>query len=219
MALREIRKIGDEILLKRSKEVKKLTPRIVELIEDMFDTMHEAGGIGIAAPQVGVLKRIAIIDAIPEATEEDLSEEATEEDISEEEKDVKGDGEGDISDDVNAGGCGDCKDVLDTDDAEDENLGEPLVLINPVIIKSEGDHADEEGCLSVPGKRGKVTRPNKITVKAFDENMEEYELECEGLLARAICHEIDHLNGVLYVDLVEDGLHDIEEDSKESPDE
>ena len=204
MAIREIRTIGDAILLKKSKEVREITPRIIELIEDTFDTMHEAGGIGIAAPQVGVLKRIAIIDAIPEAKEDSA-------DVDDSDSTSNSDEES--------------SDVLDTDDTEytidieDEKLGGPLILINPVIINSEGAHKDEEGCLSVPGKRGAVTRPNKITVKAFNENMEEFELDCEGLLARAICHEIDHLNGVLYVDLAEDGLHDIEEDSEENPNE
>lgn len=151
MAIRTIREIGDEILTKTSKPVSKLTLRTKVLIDDMFDTMYESGGVGLAAPQVGILKQIVVIDI----------------------------GEG------------------------------PILLINPEIIETEGEQTGEEGCLSVPGKSGVVTRPNYVKVKALDENMEEQILEGEGLLARAFCHEIDHLSGKLYVDLVEGELHDV----------
>lgn len=151
MAIRTIREIGEEILTKTSKTVSKLTLRTKVLIDDMFDTMYESGGVGLAAPQVGILKQIVVIDI----------------------------GEG------------------------------PILLINPEIIETEGEQTGEEGCLSVPGKSGVVTRPNYVKVKALDENMEEQILEGEGLLARAFCHEIDHLSGKLYVDLVEGELHDV----------
>lgn len=153
MALRQIREIGDEILLKECREVKEVTPRVRELIDDMFDTLYEANGVGLAAPQVGVLKRIVIID------------------------------------------CGD----------------DPHVLINPRIIESSGEQTGSEGCLSVPGKAGLVTRPNYVKVIYYDENMEQQELEGTELLARAVCHELDHLDGKLYVDLVEGELKDVEE--------
>ena len=151
MAIRTIREIGEEILTKTSKPVSKLTLRTKMLIDDMFDTMYESGGVGLAAPQVGFLKQIVVIDI----------------------------GEG------------------------------PILLINPEILETEGEQTGEEGCLSVPGKSGVVTRPNYVKVKALDENMEEQILEGEGLLARAFCHEIDHLSGKLYVDLVEGELHDV----------
>ena len=153
MALRQIREIGDEILLKKCREVKEVTPRVRELIDDMFETLYEANGVGLAAPQVGVLKRIVIID------------------------------------------CGD----------------DPHVLINPRIIESSGEQTGSEGCLSVPGKAGLVTRPNYVKVVYYDENMEQQELEGTELLARAVCHELDHLDGKLYVDLVEGELKDVEE--------
>ena len=151
MAIRTIREIGEEILTKTSKPVSKLTLRTKMLIDDMFDTMYESGGVGLAAPQVGILKQIVVIDI----------------------------GEG------------------------------PILLINPESLETEGEQTGEEGCLSVPGKSGVVTRPNYVKVKALDENMEEQILEGEGLLARAFCHEIDHLSGKLYVDLVEGELHDV----------
>ena len=151
MAIRTIREIGEEILTKTSKPVSKLTLRTKMLIDDMFDTMYESGGVGLAAPQVGILKQIVVIDI----------------------------GEG------------------------------PILLINPEILETEGEQTGEEGCLSVPGKSGVVTRPNYVKVKALDENMEEQIMEGEGLLARAFCHEIDHLSGKLYVDLVEGELHDV----------
>ena len=151
MATRKIREIGDEVLTKPCKEVTKISLRTKVLINDMLDTMYEALGVGLAAPQVGVLKRIVVIDV----------------------------GEG------------------------------PIVLINPEIIETSGEQSGEEGCLSVPGKSGMVTRPNYVKVRALNEDMEEIELEGEGLLARAFCHEIDHLDGKMYVDLVEGELHDV----------
>ena len=150
MATRKIREIGDEVLTKQCKEVTKMTLRTKILINDMLDTMYEAMGVGLAAPQVGILKRIVVIDV----------------------------GEG------------------------------PLVLINTEILETSGEQTGEEGCLSVPGKSGVVTRPDHVKVKALNEDMEEIELEGEGLLARAFCHEIDHLSGKLYVDMVEGELHD-----------
>ncbi len=153
MALRQIREIGDEILLKISKPVTAMTKRTEELIEDMIETMYTADGVGLAAPQVGVLKRVVVID------------------VSE---------EGD----------------------------EPIVLINPEVLETSGEQTGNEGCLSVPGKTGVVTRPNYAKVKALNEDMEEFIIEGEGLLARALLHEIDHLNGVLYVDKVEGELLD-----------
>ncbi|MBP5306277.1 MAG: peptide deformylase [Lachnospiraceae bacterium] len=153
MALRQIREIGDEILLKKSKPVTAMTNRIEELIEDMIETMYTADGVGLAAPQVGVLKRVIVID-------------------------VSEDGD------------------------------EPIVLINPEILETSGEQTGNEGCLSVPGKTGVVTRPNYAKVKALNEDMEEFIIEGEGLLARALLHEIDHLNGELYVDKVEGELLD-----------
>ncbi len=152
MAIRKIREIGDEVLTKQCKEVTKMTLRTKVLIHDMLDTMYEAMGVGLAAPQVGILKRIVVIDV----------------------------GEG------------------------------PIVLVNPEILETEGEQTGEEGCLSVPGKYGIVTRPNYVKVKALNEEMEEIVLEGEGLLARAFCHEIAHLEGQLYVELAEDGIHDVE---------
>ena len=152
MALRKIRTMGDECLTKVCKEVKEVNRRTRDLIEDMIDTMYEANGVGLAAPQVGILKRIVVIDV----------------------------GEG------------------------------PIVMINPVILETSGEQTGEEGCLSVPGKGGTVTRPNYVKAKAFDENMEEYIIEGEELLARAICHECDHLDGHLYVEKVEGELRDVQ---------
>ena len=158
MAIRQIRTIGDEILRKQCKPVKEMTPRTAELIEDMFETMYENNGVGLAAPQVGILKQIVVIDV---------------------------------------------------DD------GNQYVLINPEIIEEEGSQTGQEGCLSVPGKAGIVTRPQKVKVKALDENMEEFVLEGEDLLARAICHECAHLHGQLYVSLVEGELMDTTEEVEE----
>ena len=151
MALRQIRIQGDAVLEKKCREITEMTPRIKELIGDMLDTMYDASGVGLAGPQVGVLKRLCVIDV----------------------------GEG------------------------------PIVLINPVIVSADGEQTGDEGCLSLPGKAGQVTRPNHVVVRALDENMQERELEGEGLLARAFCHEIDHLDGHMYTELVEGQLHDV----------
>lgn len=157
MALRTIREMGDEVLTKKCREIKEMTPRIKELIEDMLETMYEANGVGLAAPQVGVLKRLVVIDT----------------------------GEG------------------------------PIVLINPVIVETAGEQTGEEGCLSLPGKSGIVTRPDYVKVRAYNENMELFEAEGTELLARAFCHELDHLDGQLYVEKVEGGLHDVSYDMEE----
>ncbi len=160
MAIREVREIGDEILTKKCKEVTRMTLRTKILIGDMLETMYDKCGVGLAAPQVGILKRIVVIDV----------------------------GEG------------------------------PIVLINPEITESSGEQTGEEGCLSVPGKWGLVTRPEHVKVRALDQEMQPIEVEGEGLLARALCHEIDHLSGELYVNKTEDGLHDVtyEEDEEGS---
>lgn len=156
MAIREVREIGDDILTKQCKPVPKMTLRTKILIHDMLDTMYEKEGVGLAAPQVGVLKQIVVVDI--------------------------GDG--------------------------------PIVMINPEILETSGEQTGEEGCLSVPGKYGIVTRPNYVRIRAMNEEMEEVELEGEELLARAFCHEIDHLTGNLYVDKAEDGLHDVEQEEE-----
>ena len=156
MALRQIRIQGDAVLEKKCREITEMTPRIRELIEDMKDTMYDASGVGLAGPQVGVLKRVCVIDV----------------------------GEG------------------------------PIVLVNPVIVSADGEQTGDEGCLSLPGKAGQVTRPNHVVVRALDENMEERELEGEGLLARAFCHEIDHLDGHMYTEKVEGQLHDVTYDEE-----
>ena len=153
MAIRNIRLDGDDILRKTCRPVTKMDDRTLTLIDDMFDTMYEANSVGLAAPQVGILKRIVVIDV-----------------------------------------C-------------DDN---PLCLINPEIIEADGEQTGEEGCLSLPGKFGTVTRPMHV-VCGYDENMEEFTVEGEGLLARAICHELDHLDGKLYKDLLVDGLHEVEQ--------
>ncbi len=163
MALRTIRTMGDEILKKDCRDVIEMKPRLHQLVEDMLDTMYEAQGVGLAAPQVGVLRKIIVID------------------VSE---------EGDS----------------------------PLVLINPELLETSGEQSGQEACLSVPNKAGMVTRANYAKVKAFNEDMEEMIIEGEGLLARALQHEIDHLSGVLYVEKVEGDLMDTtEEDIQERP--
>ena len=147
MALRNIREIGDPILNQRAKEVREMTPNLRALIEDMVETMRHANGVGLAAPQVGVLKRLVVIE---------------------------------------------CEE------------GELHVLINPEIISRDGEQTGYEGCLSVPGKTGIVTRPNHVKVKALNENMEPVTVEGEELLARALCHELDHLDGHLYTEMAEE---------------
>lgn len=158
MALRTIRIQGDPVLEKKCREITEITPKIAELVEDMIETMYEANGVGLAAPQVGILKRLVVIDV----------------------------GEG------------------------------PIVMINPVILETSGEQTGDEGCLSLPGKAGTVTRPNYVKARAFDENMEEYEIEGMELLARAICHELDHLDGHMYTEKVEGPLHDVTYEDEES---
>lgn len=158
MALRKIREIGDDILNKKCKEVTEMTPRTRQLIEDMLDTMYEANGVGLAAPQVCILKRIVVIDTTGE---------------------------------------------------------DPYVLINPRIVESSGEQTGQEGCLSVPGKCGVVTRPNYVKAVALNEDMEPIEVEGTELLARAICHELDHLDGHLYVEKVEGELQNMEAEDDE----
>ena len=153
MAIRKIRELGefgDSVLKKPCKDVKEITPRVQDLIDDMFDTLYDANGVGLAAPQVGILKRLAVVDI--------------------------GDG--------------------------------PIVLINPRVIASRGEQTGDEGCLSLPGKAGTVTRPYYVKIEAWDEDMERFEMEGEELLARAFCHEIDHLDGHMYVEKIEGPLHD-----------
>lgn len=157
MALRTIRTEGDSVLEKKCRPVEEITPRIRELVGDMLETMYDACGVGLAAPQVGVLKRIAVIDV----------------------------GEG------------------------------PIVLVNPEIVDRAGEQTGEEGCLSVPGMSGQVTRPNYVKVKALDLDMNEVEYEGEELLARAFCHEIEHLDGKMYTRLVEGELHRVTYDDEE----
>ncbi|MCR4720124.1 MAG: peptide deformylase [Lachnospiraceae bacterium] len=154
MALRMIRIKGDPILEKVCKPVAAVTDKTRELIDDMLDTMYDANGVGLAAPQIGVLKRIFVID---------VSEEGN----------------------------------------------EPMVFINPKIIKTSGSQTGDEGCLSIPGKTATVTRPDHVVVRACDEEMKEFELEGDGLLARAIMHENDHLDGHLYVEKAEGPVRDV----------
>ena len=155
MALRKVRTLEDPVLRKISKTVTEVNEKTKELIYDMLETMYVTNGVGLAAPQVGVLKRIVVIDISPEGNE-------------------------------------------------------PMVFINPEIIASSGSQTGDEGCLSVPGKAGTVTRPNEVTVRAMDMDMKEFELTGTELLARAFCHEIDHLDGIVYVDKVEGELHDVQ---------
>lgn len=157
MAIRQIRIMGDEKLEKVCRPVTEMTPRTQELISDMLDTMYDANGVGLAAPQVGILKRIVVIDI----------------------------GEG------------------------------PVVLVNPEILETSGEQTGQEGCLSLPGQAGIVTRPNYVKVRAFDENMQEFELEGEELMARAVCHECDHLDGIMYVRHVEGQLFDVSDEPEE----
>ena len=151
MALRTIRIQGDPVLEKECRPVKEVKPKITELIDDMLETMYDACGVGLAAPQVGVLRRIVVIDV----------------------------GEG------------------------------PIVMINPEIIETSGEQTGDEGCLSIPGKAGTVVRPNYVKARFFGEDMQEYEIEGEELLARAICHELEHLDGHLYTERVVGQLHDV----------
>ncbi len=142
MAIRNIRLSTDEVLRKKCKPVKEITPNLLTLLDDMANTMYEANGVGLAAPQVGILKRAVVID-----------------------------------------------------------IGDGLVeLINPVILETSGSQIDDEGCLSLPGKSAPVERPNYVKVQAIDRDGNECIIEGEELMARALCHEIDHLDGILYID-------------------
>lgn len=147
MAIRTIREEGDEILKKVSKPVEEVNEKIRILAQDMIETMHKFNGVGLAAVQVGILKRIVVIHT----------------------------------------------------DYEKE---EPIILINPEIIKQKGAQTVEEGCLSFPNKFAKVVRPEEIVIKALDENGKEIEIKGKGLLAQAISHEIDHLNGEVFIDKI-----------------
>lgn len=153
MALRKIRILGDPVLQKTARPVTEVNHKIKELVHDMLETMYMANGVGLAAPQVGVLKRIVVIDVTAEGNQ-------------------------------------------------------PIIMINPEIIDAQGSQTGDEGCLSVPGKAGTVTRPNEVTVRAYDLNMDPFEMKGTELLARAFCHEIDHLDGIVYVEKVEGKLHD-----------
>ena len=150
MAIRQIRVAGDPILNKVCKPVKEMTPNMQTLIEDMLDTMYEANGVGLAAPQVGILRRVAVIDI--------------------------GDG--------------------------------PIVLVNPQILEEEVEQTGDEAGLSLPGKAGEVKRPNRVVVQAYDASMTQYKIEGEELLARALCHEIEHLDGHMYMEHVIGEIHD-----------
>ena len=158
MAVRNLRFLGDDILLKPCKRIENVTDRIRDLAADMIETMRVSRGVGLAAPQVGLLKRMMVIEV---------------------------------------------------------EEGNPVVFINPEITKAEGEQFGLEGCLSIPGKTGMVRRPQKIHVKAYDLDMKEFEIEVENLFARAVCHECDHLDGKLYIDLVEGELMDAQADEEE----
>lgn len=145
MALRKIVQIGEPVLRKKSKKVEKIDEKIIQLLEDMADTMYEEDGVGLAAPQVGILKRVVVVD-----------------------------------------------------------IGDGIIeLINPEIIETSGEQIDDEGCLSVIGEVGIVKRPYKVKVRAYNRKGQLFEIEGEELLARAFCHEIDHLEGILFVDKIE----------------
>lgn len=152
MAIRQIVTVGDDILTKKCRPVNEINKRITDILDDMIDTLYESGGVGLAAPQVGILRRLVVID-----------------------------------------------------------IGDGLIeLINPEIISSSGSQTDNEGCLSNPGKYGLVTRPDKVTVRALNRDGETIEITGEGLLARAFCHEIDHLEGKMFMELVTKWLEDEE---------
>lgn len=158
MAIRNLRFEGDPILRKISREVVELTDNVKVLINDMLDTMYEYDGVGLAAPQVGVLKRVIVVD------------------VSE----------------------------VEEDEPRDDYPDHPVILINPEIIKQDGEQVGQEGCLSVPETSGDVKRPSQIVIKAKDMNFEDITFEAKDFFARALCHEIDHLNGILYIDKLED---------------
>jgi len=147
MAIRIIREEGDEILKKKSREVEKIDEKVLELIEDMIETMHKLDGVGLAAVQVGILKRIVVIDLYEEGVP-------------------------------------------------------PYIFINPEIIKEKGEQTVDEGCLSFPNKFAKIVRPKEVTLRALNEKGEKIEIKAKDLLAQAICHEVDHLNGIVFVDKI-----------------
>ncbi len=149
MAIRNLRYEGDEILKKRAREIDVIDDKIKELANDMMDTMHKFDGVGLAAPQVGILKRLIVIDLYEEGTQ--------------------------------------------------------YKLVNPVIVKEKGEQCVEEGCLSFPNKYGKVKRPKEVTVEALDLDGKKVKIKAKDLLAQALCHEVDHLNGVVFVERVEPG--------------
>lgn len=166
MALRNVRTQGDEVLEKVCKPVTEMTSRMEELVDDMLETMKNADGVGLAAPQVGVLRRICVIDV-----------------------------------------------------GEENGTPEPLILINPEVVSEEGEQTGPEGCLSLPGYVGDVTRPMKVTVKAQDRELKEYTVTGEGLLARALCHEIDHLNGHMYTEFTNGPIRPVESDDDDEEEE
>lgn len=153
MAIRKVREEGDEILRKKSKEVENIDEKIQELVQDMLETMHKYNGVGLAAVQVGVLKRIVVIDTY--------------------------------------------------------EPGEQFILINPEIVKTKGEQTVEEGCLSFPNKFGRIIRPAEVTIRALNEKGEKIKLTAKELLAQALCHEIDHLNGELFIDKIIPGSLEI----------
>jgi len=189
MALRNILHEGDETLKKTSREVGEITDRIRTLISDMWETMYQANGLGLAAPQVGVLRRVVVVDASePEESEEPEQSEGTAE--------PDGSSAARQTDEIESGGG---NGGTDTASADEPPKQMKYTLINPEILwRSEETVTAKEGCLSVPGYVGTVERPVSVRVRAMDENGEIFEVEAEGLLARAFCHEIDHLNGILY---------------------
>ncbi len=154
MAIRIIREEGDEILKKKSRQVEVIDEKVKELIQDMLETMHSLNGVGLAAVQVGVLKRIVVIDIYEEGIA-------------------------------------------------------PYILINPEIIETKGEQVVEEGCLSFPNKFAKIVRPKEVTVRALNENGEKIEIKAKDLLAQAICHEVDHLNGEVFIDKIIPGTLEI----------
>ena len=158
---RKIVKIGDEGLRKTCKPMQKFDLRLWLLLRDMAETMYKAEGVGLAAPQVGILRRVVVID-----------------------------------------------------------VGDGLIeLVNPEIISREGEQAGPEGCLSIPDKRGYVRRPKKVTVRAQDRKGKFFEVTGEELLARALCHELDHLDGIVYVSLVKGELYDTDVEEEETEEE
>lgn len=159
MAIRIIREDGDEILRKKSREVEKVDDKIREILEDMVETMHKYNGVGLAGPQIGILKRLVVIDLY------------------------------------------------------DDNG--PIKLVNPKIITQEGEQEVEEGCLSFPNEFAKIIRPAKVTIEALNENAEKIKIEAEGLLAQAISHELDHLDGILFIDKIIPGTLQYVEPEKE----